>query len=509
MKAIIQALAIAPRPRSVAAPAMWPFGSWTPDLANYESPGCTIAENVIPFGPSGYRPFPGLSAYSTALDARCQGATSVPGSDGFTYTYAADASKLYRLDGTTATDASKGGGYTLAADEFCDFLKFDNTILAAMPGNAVQGMTIGGSTFADQFTSTLKPQCRTMARGGRFLMLGNTNETGTAYPTRVRWGQIDSLVNMDASTAAQSGFRDIDADGGWIRRMIGGTFVTIFQERLIQRATYAGPPTVWRFDVVEKNRGALAPYSVIQLGRLLLYAAHDGFYIFDGQESHPIGDLKVNKFFRDNANEDLHFRITSAIDPANQLAMWAYSSNAVGLTNPDRILLYHWPSGWWAYAKVDTEWLFDDLSKGTTLDGLDSVNTSIDALPYSLDSRYWTGGLRSLSAFNSSHQLATFTGSNLAAKIETAVKAFFPGRRTRIKGVHVLVDGGSPTLAVASAQRINDTFTFGSAVAQRAEGYVPLHSTAKYQQFQFNMPSASTWTLAQGLQPIAAPMGSR
>lgn len=508
MKKIIEAVMIQPRPRSIPSPTPMAFGEWLPDAAPFENPGCTIAENVIPFGPNGYRPFKGLTAYSSAMDARCQGAVSVSGSDGFTYTYMADASKLYRLVDTTPTDSSKSGGYTLAADEFCDFLKFDNTILAAMPGNAVQGMTIGGATFADQFTSTLKPQCRVMARGGRFLLLGNTSESGTDYPTRVRYGQIDSLVNMDELSSAQSGYRDIDADGGWIRRMISGTFVTIFQERLIQKATYAGPPAVWRFDVVEKNRGTIAPYSVIQLGRLLFYIAHDGFYIFDGQESHAIGDLKVNKFFWDNTDPLLFFRITGAIDTANQLVMWAYCSDA-GVSNPDKILMYHWPSGWWAYATLTTEYLFDDLSKGVTLDGLDAVSSSVDALAYSLDSRYWTGGVRQVGAFSSSHILSTFTGTTLAARIETSVRQLFPGKRAKVRGVHVLVDGGTPTVAMATAARLNDTFTFGSAVSQRAEGYVPLHGTAAYHQFQFNQAAGQTWGVAQGLRPIAAPTGYR
>ena len=509
MKQIITGLSLQPRPRNIASPEPWMFGPWLPDIAPFENPGCLIAENVIPFGPSGYRPFKGLTAYSTALDARCQGATSVSGSDGFTYTYAADASKLYRLVGTTATDTSKVGGYTLNADEFCDFLKFDNTILAAMPGNAVQGMTIGGSIFADQFTSTLLPQCRTMARGGRFLMLGNTSESGTSYPTRVRWGKIDSLVDMDELSSAQSGYRDIDADGGWIRRMISGTFVTIFQERLIQRATYNGPPTVWRFDVVEKNRGTIAAYGVVQLGRLLFFPSHDGFYIFDGQESHAIGDMKINKWFQDNANPALYFRMCGAVDPVNQLIMWAFCSDAVGVTNPDKILMYHWPSGWWAYANLETEWLFDDLSKGLTLDELDTVSSSIDALAYSLDSRYWTGGIRQFGAFNTSHTLCTFTGTTLAAKIETSVKQLFPGQRAKVRGVHVLVDGGTPTVAIASIARLNDTLSFGSAVSQRAEGYVPLHATEKYHQFQFNQAAGQTWGVAQGFRPMAAPMGGR
>lgn len=491
----------------------WPFGPWLPDAPEHANPGCARAQGVFPFGPHGYRPFPNLSAYSGAMTNRAQGAAAMPGSDGFTYVYAGDTSDLFTLVDTTFTNATRtsGGVYTVAADEFWEFLKFNNTVLATAIGNAVQGMTIGSANFANQFTSTLLPQCRHMCRGGRFLMLGDTRESGVDFPTRIRWGQIDSLVNMDVSAADQSGFRDIDGDGGWIKRLIGGSYVTIYQEHLIQRAEYIGSPVIWDFDVVEQNRGTLASYSVIPLGRIHFYLAHDGFFLFDGLESHPISDRKVIKYFFDNAAASFYFRMCGAVFPEEQVVAWAFvTTSASGSNpNPDRILLYHWPSGWWAFVNVTVEWLFNSLSPGTTLEGLDAIDPSVDALPFSLDSRYWTGGVREAMGFDASNQLGRFTGSNLAVIIETAIRQLFPGRRTRVTGCHVLSDGGSPTVAISSQARLQDTQTFGTAVAINTEGYAPLHAAAKYSAFQVNMPAASSFTHLTGIKPIAAPMGQR
>ena len=68
-----------------------PFGEWMPDQADLGSN--TDVTNAAPAA-QGYRSFPGLTVYSTALTARCQGAYSFQDADGNTHTFSGDASNF-------------------------------------------------------------------------------------------------------------------------------------------------------------------------------------------------------------------------------------------------------------------------------------------------------------------------------------------------------------------------------------------------------------------------------
>ena len=498
------------RPRQARNMKPLPLAQWLPDLPAFSNPGATIATNVIPFGPSGYKPLPDLSAFSDALTAFCQGAAAVQDIDGVTWAFAADASKLYRLVDTTWTDSSKSGGYTLAADEVVEFVQLDNDIVALQISEDVQGLTLGGTTFSDYFTSTLTPQARHGTQVNAFFMLLNVSEGGVLFPNRLRWSAINSFKDMDASAANQSDAQDVGGNFGWGQRIFGGDYdAVIFFERAIYRAIYEGAPTVFRFDPVSRERGLLTPGAAVQLGRTIFYLAGDGFFMFDGLESHPIGNRKVDVHFADNAQSTYYHRIRSSIDPKHHIVMWSYTSTSASGSTPDRILFYHWPSGWWGEAQVSTQHLFNDLSKATTLEGLDSISTDLDALEFSLDSRVWTGGAMQVGAFDTSNKFATFTGSNLAATIETAAHQLIPGKQTLLTHSMPLVDGGTPTVQVAPQTKLNDTATFGSAGTQATSGWCPTRARGRYHRFRLNMGAAESWTHAQGIQPKGAEAGGR
>lgn len=77
------------------------FGEWLPDqppigLGN----SVAVAKNVIPHA-RGYRQLSSLSNYSNAIGARCQGAFSAIDNNNNVADFAGDATKLYKLSGTT------------------------------------------------------------------------------------------------------------------------------------------------------------------------------------------------------------------------------------------------------------------------------------------------------------------------------------------------------------------------------------------------------------------------
>jgi hypothetical protein len=497
------------RGRGVIAPIK--FGEWLPDQAEIDNPGCVNVSNVTPFGPVGYKPFKAFSANSTtALAARCLGATSATGNTGVVRSFAGDATDLYYLSGSVWT--SGASSFTLGTDERWQFVKAPNadSMLACSQGEDVQviGMT-GDNTFAAYFTSTLKPKAKYMAQVGTQLMLLNVNEGGTLYPDRVRWSSITDPADMDQSAANQSDAQDLGGEYGAGQAIIGGETGTIWLERGIARATYVGAPVIYRFDMIETGRGLLAPGAISRLGRLVFFLAHDGFFLWDGLESHPIGDRKVNQTFFDKFDTQYASAVTTAVDPEQQLFMMAYPSTGASGGICDTIIMYHWPSGWWGEATISTEFLHSGLTPGLTLEQLDNINASIDALPFSLDSRAYQGGVLQVTSFNTSHQSGTFSGANLAATIDTGVRQLFPGKRALVAGMFPVCDGGTLTGSVAGAVRMNDTFTFDTAASQSTSGKVPLRNNNRYHKFRLNIAAGGTWTHASGIQPIASESGAR
>lgn len=486
-----------------------PFGSWAPDLPAFENPGALVKKNVMPFFTS-VKPFPGAgTAISTALDARCQGAFAFVGDDGFTYVYAGDAAKLYRLVDSTFTDASKAGGYTVSADEGWEWEQFGSRAIAASISAPLQSISIGGTVFADLAASTLNPRARHIAVVRRFCVIGNTQESGTDYPLRVRWCSIGDATDWDANVQTLADAQDMKGAYGWVQKVVGGEFGLVFQERALTRMDFVGSPEVFAFNVVELNRGTIAPGSVIRVGSTTFFLDADGFFATNGGASVPISAGKVTKWFFDNWDQTYTAanRFSAAIDWQNNLVIWAFVSTAATTTNPDKLLIFHWPSKEWAYAEVTGELIFSGLSLGTTLEGLDAISASVDDLPFSLDSRAYSGGKPKLALFDTAHKLALFDGSNLAAQVDTGRVQLFNGRRALLTNSRPIVDGGASNVAVSATDALATADSFGDAVAVDDDGNCPHLDSGRYHRLRWTMAAGQSWTHGQGLQPSARPHG--
>ena len=144
------------------------------------------------------------------------------------------------------------------------------------------------------------------------------------------------------------------------------------------------------------------------------------------------------------------------------------------------MLIYNWAIGKWALAQFNIETFVRFASPGYTLEGLDAISSSIDALTPSLDSRTWTGGAQSLAAFDTSHKLNNLAGPALAATVTTSEKQLSPGRRSRVIKTRPLVDGLSASVALRTRNILSQSASIGTAVAQDAFGECPVNSDARY-----------------------------
>jgi len=484
-----------------------PFGDYTPDLPKLGNPGATTAKNIIP-GKVGYIQLNGLSAYSSALTAYCRGAFSAVSSAGAVSSYSGDASKLYRLVGTTQTDSSKVGGYSCATDSYWEFAKWGDTCIATNFDDAIQVVTLGGTTFADLAASA--PKARHIAVVRDFVMVGNTYDASDGnVPNRVRWSALNDSTDWTVSPTTQSDYQDLQGNGGWVQAIIGGERAVIFQERSIWLATYVGSPVVFNFDQIEDARGALCPRGVIQVGGIIYYIADDGFYAISGGQSVPIGFGKVDRTFLADLNDEYLHRVTAAALPSEKVVMWSYPGSGSVDGTPNKIIMYNWASQRWSTAELSHDLLFRSMSVGTTLEELDAISADLDALAFPLDSKVWMGGKLQLSAFDTDHKQAYFTGTALDATIETG--EFQPegmeGQRTEITRVIPIVDGGTHSVQMGTRETQAGTISWGSDTPENSSGECPVRSNSRFHRVRVNITGG--FTDATGVAVIASPVGER
>lgn len=492
-----------------------PFGEWLPDRADLGN-AATVALNCVPKAGGSYGPFSDIAAFSDALSARCQGAYAGADKDAAVGNFAGDASKLYKLSGTTFNDVSRTAGYTTASDEAWHFCQYGNRVIATNFADPVQSYVLGGSTlFSDLSSDAPKARHCALIDPG-FLMLGNTSDNvDGAAPNRVWWSAYADptrfpTIGSAAAEAAQSDFNDLPY-GGWVNAVVGavgGASGLVFCDTAIYRLDYAGPPVVFQFTCIERQRGTPAPNSVVNIGPFAAFLGPDGFYLNDGQQSRPIGAGKIDKTFYSDLNQNYFDRIYGAVDPINKLIIWVYPSTASQNGLCDSALIYAWEADQWAKASISCEIVFRALASSLTLENLDNVAASLDVLPFSLDSRAWTGGQILLAAFDSDHKYALFNGDSLEATIETG-ESESDGRFIYVKGARPLIDGGTPSLSIGYRNNQNATINYTPDSTAGDDGICYQHVSARYVRARVTVPSGSSWTHASGVQPDYMTEGGR
>lgn len=454
------------------------FGELAPDVANLNTGVASVANNVLP-GANAYQPFYDFSSVATALTGECKGAVTMKDNAGNNYIYAGDATTLYGIESGTPTDYSKVSGYTDNSEKW-SFINWGDSVIASKFGDTPQIMTLGSTAFADLGGSP--PQGRTITTIRNFVVFGNTwDSTDENVTNRVRWSGYEDEAGWTAGTN-QSDWQDIEGRGGEIKRIVGGEYGIVFQERSIWRMSYVGTPLVFQFDEVEPGRGTPAGGSVVQHGADIYYLGQDGFYVLrNGSTSEPIGYNKIDLWFYENLNEASFDNITSAIDPEKGLIYWAYPSSNSSDGSNDSVIAYNYKTGWWSTATIDIQEFFQGANSAYTLEGLDAFG-DIDSINVSLDSHVWQGGAYKLGAFNNLNQFGFLTGNALAGTIETG-EIFTDGAMTQLSEVRPVIDGAS-TIVLSTRDRLTDSPTDSSSLSPDTSGKVNVRTHARYHRIK-------------------------
>ncbi|HEY3792961.1 MAG TPA: hypothetical protein VGM09_14095 [Bradyrhizobium sp.] len=557
-----------------------PAGDYRPDVSDYEGQATRNILNAIPRG-DGYGPFPGFSAYTSALPAPCRGAFYALKSDGTVVTFAGTVDRLYRLSNsdftwrnvsaTAAVSAITNGspGVVVYPNAFVanDPVVFETTgtlpaplvpgttyyvsatgngpigfSLCAVPGGPRINTTSSGSgthsitaiypalsntaqwqfaqtgnlVFATQANAVLQvldlssatefsaalgspPQAAYVSVVGRFLVLSGLLST----PYRIQWSGLNSF-NAAASWSSgvnSSDFQDFP-DGGIVRGVAGGEAGIIFQDQAIRRMSYVpGSPIIFQIDRITQDKGLYAPYSIIRAGERIFFYAGQGFHrIEPGGMPEQIGREKVDRTFLADLDKGNLQLFVGAADPRSTRVYWAYKSLSGTVGTYDKLLGYDLLLDRFFPVSVRGEYLLGISQTGLTLENLDSISSSLDALTLSLDA-YATAVQPEIAQFDGSHVLGFFRGANLEATIESPEQGTDENRIT-VRGFRPVTDAAMLYGSVSYRDTPSAIATAGAEVPVNARtGRCDLMRDTRYARFKVRIPAATPWTFCAGVVP--------
>lgn len=476
------------------------FGEYAPDTPDIDNSidesghlALRTANNVIPYGQH-YGPFLDFTAQATTgMSTACLGGYSTGGVTRTPINFTGDAAHLYTFNNSSFTDVSVGGGYATGTDEIWQFTQFGNKVISTNFTNVMQVYDLASSsTFAN--LGGTPPQARNIGVvKSAFVVASNTYDAVDGnQPTRVRWSANGNEADWTVSAVTQSDYQDLKSTGGWINAFVGGEVGTIFQDTAITLMTYEGSPTVFRFDEIHSNKaGTRASRSVVQAHDGIFYYGPDGFYVLQAGQIEPIGNNRIDQAFARDLNNTYMQNIIGCVHPSEKIIFWLYPSTASQLGTPDKILMFNYSPGAvtrWTTADINLEFLYLTIDPGYTLEQLDAISTSLDTLPYSLDSRFWQRGGLSLGAINTSHKFGRFAGSALTATLATKEVQLNPEGLARVNEIRPLVtnDGTTASISIALSSRMLQTnsISYNTAVSMNSSGKINTRSTGRYHSAQ-------------------------
>jgi len=482
------------------------FAEWLPDQPAFENAGSTEAKNVIP-AVRGYRSLKDLGAVSGAATSDILGMAAGKADDGGVAMYAGDSTKLYEFTAATSalTDRSKSGNYSNSSTDRWRFVQFGETLIATNYADPPQATTVdSGSAFADLGGSPPKAKFVAVVRDQ--VMFANTNDgVDGVKPYRLWWSGINSATSWTSGTAL-SDYQDV-VDLGDCTGLVGGEYAIALFERGIVRGQFVGAPLIFQFDKIATSRGCNVPGSVASIGNTVFFLSDDGFYMLAGSELLPIGAEKVNTYFYDRVNLSAANNIVAAVDPLNQTVVWAYPSVNSGGSKNDELLIYNYNLNRWSRAVVSCDALAQLFMVGYTLEELDNINSSLDALPASLDSQLYNGGSFFFAAA-ADKKIQAFTGDRLPAVIDTG--EFQIGKkRSLVNTIVPYVSGQTPTITAQVGSRVlpYDDVIFSTAASITSEGFIPVRSEGRYHRVRLNI--SGIWDQVQGIDVDARATGMR
>lgn len=453
-----------------------------PDKSRLNPTGSRYIMNVRPTA-DGWTFLRALLGLGTALPSAPRGGLAIKTDDGTWRIFIGTATALYEYNTSTyaPVDVSRVGGYNLV-DVYWDFTLFGTRVIATASGSDFPQYydLATSSIFADLPNAAFEAElCWT---AGDFLVFGRVN----GNKRLLKWSATN---NTEGWTLYKDGSDEQELpDGGQIMRGINqAQNALIIQESMIRRMNF-DINNVFSFSVVDPERGAIAPRSVVNIAPGdFIYLSKSGF--FRGLEAQPIGSQRVDEWFFEQVASDKIDLVSGVADPFQKVVWFRYEKD----DGSNAMLGYDWHLDQWFPSDNDVAELMPAATAGISVDDADSFGT-VDTVPFGPDSRFWQGGIQGFAGFTSDYKFAFFDGDTLEATIDTADKMLNYPRRAVTDKIRVVGDMDGFTVAIAARETQGQVISWGNDVepvsglnwaTEQVSGYI--------HRFRIKVPAGTDW----------------
>ncbi|MCP4276001.1 MAG: hypothetical protein GY779_06570 [Gammaproteobacteria bacterium] len=492
-------------------PKTIPFGSFAPDQSDYDP---SLADNVIGAMPitNGWGPIAQFSEFGSGLPTACRGYITVRTTAGGYASYAGTATKLYKYNtGTSSWDEKTwvSGDYTTPSGYNWSFFQFGNTLIACNGVDSNQSVDVD-STDVFAALAGSPPIARYVSGMGEHVVLSNFDAGNEP-----RSMQVSGYGNAEYWTDGQQGSdkQEFPIGGeltGFWGHEHGGV---VFQRNMMQAVTLSSDSN-YTFDrhVIQNNIGSIGEPSIIKFRNTFFFLSDGGFY--QGPEATPIGDEWINRYLLEKADLTALPNTVGASDPINKIAWWIYLTNGAKY----EMIGYNWVLNQWcmtdmlgsASAMIPT-FIASGNTPGYTLEGLDAISSTIEGLPYSLDSRAWKGGQLALAGFSSTGAFGFSQGGALQATFETNDVALIPGRRSLVQGFRLVSDAGTNvTGKIAGRDAPGQSLEWSNAITPNSNSQKMTKPTrGRTHRIQATIAESTEWSHVNGVEVLYKQAGNR
>jgi hypothetical protein len=489
----------------VTAPIPIPFSAWEPDKAAFQSGVLTDALNVSPVA-GGYAPINGFQMGAISLTTPILGMAVFADTNLNSYIYAGSGNSIYVSDGAASFTSVYTNSTALTPAYRWQYARFVGYAVATR----LDVTPVVGNLGPNPMTALTGGAPNAMVVGvvNNFLVFGNLIDgVDGARPNRVRWSGFRNPNAWGTNVGTQADFNDMPDEGGAVQAIIGREFGTVFQRYAISRMNYVGPDTVFTFDTVEKRRGAISPGAVIDAGLIAAYIADDGFFLWDGTSSTPIGSSRVNEYFRSRLTTGAEDRIVGAFDPLSQTVFWAYPTDSTLVLNER--LIYSLAQDSWSRSDLQGASFASGFDVGFTLDQM-AVFGPIDNITFSFDDPRFLGGRARAVGFDQSGTYSALTGQTLQAQIVTGDWQSAPGSVSYVNAIRPQVDAQDAACAAGvRPQTLADPVAYTDDSAKVLDGRCPMRVSGRFMRFRMTVPANQAWSRTTGLEVYVAGAGKR
>ena len=460
-----------------------PWGAWRPDVGGPDKGFCETAEGVVPQASSngiGYGPFPQLIAATgaEALSGTPRGAISLQKFGGDWGVYAATGTTIEALDSSFQWSDVETGRTVTPSDDV-SFLHYGRYLLNT-------DTTDGFKAFDVESPGTNDP----VAGAPAARALASCQNVAFAFDCDGNNRRMQSCRQGDF-TAWKGGGADGKTfeDGGALiggRDLQNGAMI-IAQENAIRLVTFGVGPTLYGISKIADQRGCVADRTLTAFDGSAYWWDTDGPWQFTmGSKPFPIGAEKVNRWFDLNIGPSNYQNLQGTVDPSRNLVIWRVDATYA--------VAYNWLIKEWSVLPFASSAL---TRLATPAVSIDSVSDTIDSVSLAINARFWQGGATGLGALDSDFKFATFSGTPMAALLESS--RISADAEPLISWVKPLSDAAGSTLAVGTAPSLDSSLTFASAKAKGSHGWTQQRSRARVLAFRESIPAGQSWSYANGV----------